>query len=248
MTPIWGSITRWYGSPSWGCEFIRAVGKNNASPHKTPFLYTHTALTCVYTHTYRYSQSTITIHSQCLPPQPKTCSNLYLHTHTTKHTNTNPYTHTCMPVCPVCTVAVHICAGHTYTLSEHFIRYLIHLFILFLLVFCCCSLIHFVRFRNALLTHYEKITVVTWWCFALPSHSGQLRPVWPFSTDVSHWQGIYFPLNCYSMNVCFPHHSLQTLENVVCENPRGINNYQKHTHPNTINTRCWTETSEKSAH
>ena len=59
------------------------------------------------------------------------------------------------------------------------------------------------------------------WLFALLSPSCQLWPVCPFSSDLSHWARRFCPQNCCSLDVfCFSHHSLQTLETVVRENPR----------------------------
>ena len=72
--------------------------------------------------------------------------------------------------CPVFSVF----EGTEYTLSEHFIRYLLELFLV------CCGF-------DALCVHrcssaYHCCNV---WLFALLSPSCQLRSVWPFSSDLS---------------------------------------------------------------
>ena len=114
------------------------------------------------------------------------------------------------------------CYHIKYTLSELFIRYLLYVF--------------FYTYRSSAAAAYPlrmfQTFCVQWcssayqccnvWLFALLSPSCQLWPVralllWPPSFSVSLpaellLTGFFF--------VCFSHHSLQTLEAVVCENPR----------------------------
>ena len=59
--------------------------------------------------------------------------------------------------------------------------------------------------------------------FALLSLSFQLWPVWPLSSDLSHWQLISARrTTAHWLFFCISHHSLQTLETVVCENTRKL--------------------------
>ena len=75
------------------------------------------------------------------------------------------------------------------------------------------------------------------WLFALLSHSCQLQPVWPFSSALSLPMR-FCPQNCCSEDVfCFSYHSLQTIENVLHENPR-ISAVSEILNPSCLTPHC----------
>ena len=94
-----------------------------------------------------------------------------------------------------------------YTLSQHFIRYL--------LVFCCCRGLTRCVFRDALWLAIVVMCGYLRYCH-LPvrfDHSGP-SPLTLFINKV------FLPAELLLIG-CFSHHTLQTLETVVRENPRS---------------------------
>lgn len=90
--------------------------------------------------------------------------------------------------------------------------------VLCILVWCYASIDHPLR---GLISREMFTVALSYYLHAC----GLIVSFWPFSSDISQWQVVFFSTkknkkNCWLHVFCLKHHPLQTLDNMVFENPR----------------------------